>query len=707
VVRRFALWIVRFRKLALAGFVTLIALSAVWGFQAFGQLQAGGYNDLGADSAVVGDILEEEYDEDASELVLLVELPGDADETGPNGFPTHFPLVQDLTDEVASIRGVNSVLNYYMLGSPDTLRSIDGTIIYVLVDFEEDASAGSLTESIVDQFSGPYRDATIFVAGYQAVMQGINHEIESDLLLAEAIVVPLVLILLVFVFGSLVSAGLPILVGGLAIVGSFFVMFVVSSFTDTSIFAVNLITGLGLGLGIDYSLLVVNRFREERGQGKSVEQAVVNTLQTAGKTVMFSGLTVAVVMVSMVFFPQYFLQSLAVAGFSAVTLAVLGAIIALPAVLAILGDRVNAVRIIRRDLTPTTGGGWERFARAIMRRPIIVIVVTFLALGGATTLANGVTFGQVDDRILPSDAPVAVASDLIRDRFDGRALDPVRILVREGDVSLEDVAALVEGVEGITSVTTIPAAEGETYSRILALSDIEPRSPEGYAQILEIRGLNPDVDEFLVGGSAAYYTDSQLGIENNLPFAALWIVLSTFILLFLFTGSILLPLKAIVLNVVSLGATLGIITYVFAEGHLQWLIGQFSVTGTIDTSSLVMIAVVAFGLSMDYELFLLSRIKEKHDQGLSTEDAIASGLDASGRIITAAALVLALTFSGFISSGVSIIKMLGLGIAVAILVDATIVRALMVPALMKLFGKANWWAPAPLARLHAKLGLSH
>lgn len=705
--RGFALWIVRFRELALAGFVALIALSAVWGFQAFGQLKAGGYNDLGADSAVVGDILEEEYDEDASELVLLVALPGDADEIGANGFPIHFPLVEDLTDEVASIRGVNSVLNYYMLGSPDTLRSVDGTIIYVLVDFEEDASAGPLTESIVNQFSGPYDDANVFVAGYQAVMQGINHEIESDLLLAEAIVVPLVLILLVFVFGSLVSAGLPILVGGLAIVGSLFVIFVVSSFTDTSIFAINLITGLGLGLGIDYSLLVVNRFREERGQGKSVEQAVVNTLQTAGKTVMFSGLTVAVVMVSMVFFPQYFLQSLAVAGFSAVTLAVLGATIALPAVLAILGDRVNAVRIIRRDLTPSSGGGWDRFARAVMRRPIIVIVVTFLALGGATTLANGVTFGQVDDRILPSDAPVAVASDLIRDRFDGRALDPVRILVREGDESLEDVAALVEGVEGITSVTIIPAAEGETYSRILALSDIEPRSPEGYDQILEIRGLNPDVDEFLVGGSAAFYTDSQLGIENNLPLAALWVSLSTFILLFLFTGSILLPLKAILLNVVSLGATLGIITYVFAEGHLKWLIGEFSVTGTIDTSSLVMIAVVAFGLSMDYELFLLSRIKEKHDQGLSTEDAIASGLDSSGRIITAAALVLAFTFSGFISSGVSIIKMLGLGIAVAILVDATIVRALMVPALMKFFGKANWWAPAPLARLHAKLGLSH
>lgn len=705
--RGFALWIVRFRELALAGFVALIALSAVWGFQAFGQLKAGGYNDLGADSAVVGDILEEEYDEDASELVLLVALPGDADEIGANGFPIHFPLVEDLTDEVASIRGVNSVLNYYMLGSPDTLRSVDGTIIYVLVDFEEDASAGPLTESIVNQFSGPYDDANVFVAGYQAVMQGINHEIESDLLLAEAIVVPLVLILLVFVFGSLVSAGLPILVGGLAIVGSLFVIFVVSSFTDTSIFAINLITGLGLGLGIDYSLLVVNRFREERGQGKSVEQAVVKTLQTAGKTVMFSGLTVAVVMVSMVFFPQYFLQSLAVAGFSAVTLAVLGAIIALPAVLAILGDRVNSVRIIRRDLTPSSGGGWDRFARAVMRRPIIVIVVTFLALGGATTLANGVTFGQVDDRILPSDAPVAVASDLIRDRFDGRALDPVRILVREGDESLEDVAALVEGVEGITSVTIIPAAEGETYSRILALSDIEPRSPEGYDQILEIRGLNPDVDEFLVGGSAAFYTDSQLGIENNLPLAALWISLSTFVLLFLFTGSILLPLKAILLNVVSLGATLGIITYVFAEGHLKWLIGEFSVTGTIDTSSLVMIAVVAFGLSMDYELFLLSRIKEKHDQGLSTEDAIASGLDSSGRIITAAALVLAFTFSGFISSGVSIIKMLGLGIAVAILVDATIVRALMVPALMKFFGKANWWAPAPLARLHAKLGLSH
>ncbi|MEY2900374.1 MAG: hypothetical protein RL247_540, partial [Actinomycetota bacterium] len=462
--RGFAQWIVRFRELALAGFVALIALSAIWGFQAFGQLQAGGYNDLGADSALVGDILEDEFDEGASELVLLVELPGDADEVDASGFPTYFPLVQDLTDEVASLRGVESVLNYYMLGSPDTLRSTDGTIIYVLVDFEEDVPAGALTEDIVDRFSGPYDDATVFVAGYQAVMQGINHEIESDLLLAEAIVVPLVLILLVFVFGSLVSAGLPILVGGLAIVGSFFVMFVVSSFTDTSIFAINLITGLGLGLGIDYSLLIVNRFREERGQGRSVEQAVVSTLQTAGKTVIFSGLTVAVVMVSMAFFPQYFLQSFAVAGFSAVTLAVLGAIIALPAVLAILGDRVNSLRIIRRDLTPTTGGGWERFARAIMRRPLVVILVTFLALGGATTLANGVTFGQVDDRILPSDAPVAVASDLIRDRFDGRALDPVRILVAGGEDSVDDVAALVEGVEGITDVTVIPATEGDRYS---------------------------------------------------------------------------------------------------------------------------------------------------------------------------------------------------------------------------------------------------
>ena len=704
--RRLAHFITHYPKLILFGFVGLVALSALWGFQSFGNLKGGGYDDPNSDSAEVTELLKAEFDVDPSELIVLVDLPGDADAMTPEG-PEYFPLVQDLTDEIADIEGVESVVNYYMLGSPPALKSEDGRLIFVLVDLDNDIKQAPVVAEIVDTYSGDYRGAEVHVSGFGAVTKAINEQIESDIIRAEIVAVPVVLILLLFVFGSLVAAGLPLFVGGLAIVGSFFVVWVASQFSDVSIFALNLITGLGLGLGIDYSLLMVNRWREERAAGYDHKEATERTVMTAGKTVVFSGLTVALVLVSMGFFPQYFLQSFALAGVAVVTLAVVGAVIALPAQLYLLRDRVNSLKVLRSDLAPKDTGAWEKIARFTMKRPIAVLVVSVAFLGSLFALSSDVVFSQVDDRVLPADNRAHVASDLLRERFDGRESSPIEILVQGDQDAIDDYVSKIEDQDGIVRVAEVPTEEETDWVRINAIVDVETRSPEGMDVIVSLRALDHNLDQVLIGGGAAIYTDSQLGIEENLPLAAGWVLISTFIILFLFTGSVVIPIKAIVLNVLSLGATLGLVSWIFQNGELQWLLGEYSVTGTIDTSSVVMIALVAFGLSMDYELFLLSRIKEQHDAGLSTEESVALGLQRSGRIITAAAVILAVTFGAFASSGVSIMKMLGLGIAFAILLDATVVRGLLVPALMKLLGQANWWAPKWMKALHAKVGLSH
>ena len=704
--RRLGQFITNHSKLVLFGFVGLIIASTFWGFQVFGNLKGGGYDNPNSDSALVQEILESDFGVDPAELIVLVDLPGQADSMTASG-PEFFPLVQDLTDEIAEIEGVKSAVNYYMLGSPPQLKSEDGKLIYLLVDLDNSANQAPIVKQIVDDYTGDYRGAEVHVSGFGAVTKAINEQIESDIIRAEIVAVPIVIILLLFVFGSLVAAGLPLFVGGLAIVGSFFVIWVASQFTDVSIFSLNLITGLGLGLGIDYSLLVVNRFREERAAGNDVQTAVINTVASAGKTVVFSGLTVALVLVSMAFFPQYFLQSFALAGVSVVTLAVIGAAIAVPAQLNLLGDRVNKLRVIKRDLTPKDTGTWEKIARFTMRRPLPILFVTVIALASLFSLSSQVVFGQVDDRVLPKDNPAHVASDLLRERFEGRESSPIEILVQGSDSEIQQYINDVKEQENIVRVAIVPTEENTDWVRINAIADIETRSPEGLDLIVSLRSIETELDEVLIGGGAAFYTDSQQGIEGALPIAAIWVFITTFIILFLFTGSVLIPLKAIVLNVLSLGATLGLVSWIFQNGELQWLLGEYSVTGTIDTSSVVMIALVAFGLSMDYELFLLSRIKEQHDAGYNTVNSVALGLQRSGRIITAAALILAVTFGAFASSGVSIMKMLGLGIAFAILLDATVVRGLLVPAIMRLMGSANWWAPKWMKRIHEKIGLSH
>jgi len=706
-------------KLSLWGFIVLILLSTIGGFQAFGNLKAGGYDDPGSDSARVVTILKDDFKQNQPEVVILADFADGAD------MPASAITGKHLVADLESYAGVQKVTSYYTLGSPVSLRSDDGKAVYFFVDLKDVAAWADIAGKMADDLTGQYEGAKIYVAGYGAMAHSINTSISKDLAAAESVAIPLTMLLLVFVFGGLVAAGLPMMVGGLAILGSFFFVWVATLFTDTSIFALNLITGLGLGLGIDYALLMVNRFREERKRGTSVEEAVRVTLGTAGRTVLFSGLTVAIVLGAMFFFPQYFLKSFAIGGVVVVLLAVAGALIALPAFLNILGDRVNKLKVVRGELAPKESGLWGSIARFVMRRPLPILLVTLIGLGGLMSFAGSAVFGQVDDRVLPVTDRAVIASNVNRDRFSAREGSPVDIIIEGATqdeivdytiaLSKEKHIVRVQSTAGIAQTGNLddgyaPAfadyADGK-YQHIVAIHNIDSRSTEGLDLTRQLRKLTSGDNKILVGGSAASYTDSQLGVERNLPAAVGWIIGWTLILLFLFTGSVLLPIKAVLLNIVSLGATLGFLTWVFIGGHLKWLIGDFFVTGTIDTSSSVLIAIVAFGLSMDYELFLLSRIKEQHEAGLGTTESVAIGLQRSGRIITAAALVLAFSFVAFISSGVTIMKMLGLGIAFAILLDATIVRALLVPALMRLLGDLNWWAPKWMKRIYKRIGLDH
>jgi RND superfamily putative drug exporter len=716
---RWAELVVRHKKSALFSFIAVILLSSILGFQSFGLLKAGGYEDPNSDSAQVVKLLDQKFDMQTPEVVLIADMPSQVDTNESKQIAAH------LRNDLKVMSGVAKVTSYYTLGSPPSLRSTDGKAAYFFVKVKDNVVQATVGKLIADKFTGEFEGAKIYVAGFAAISAEINTTISEDLTRAETIAVPLTLLLLVFVFGSLVAAGLPMLVGGLAIVGSFFFVWLSAQFTDTSVFALNLITGMGLGLGIDYALLMVNRFREERAKDKSVHDAVVITVNTAGRTVLFSGLTVAIVLASLQFFPQYYLKSFALGGVVVVMLSIAAALIALPAMLALIGDNVNKFRLGRKVPKTRDRGLWGSTARFVMKRPLAISLVTLIGLGALMSLGTGISFSQVDDRILPQTSRAVIANNVIRERFSGREGSPIEIVVKGASASdvlkysveLSKLPHIirVQSVAGIAQAGVIDQGYAPMfatyvkngYQRIQAVHDVEPRSVDGQNLTNEIRKLKMPAHDVLIGGSAAIYTDSQDGIVHNLPSVMIWIIAFTLVLMFLFTGSVILPLKAVVLNILSLGATFGFLTWVFIGGNLKWLLGDFYVTGSIDTSSLVLIAVVVFGLSMDYELFLLSRIKEQHDAGLSTIDSVAVGLQRSGRIITAAALVLAFSFIAFATSGVTIMKMLGLGIAFAILLDATIIRALLVPALMRLFGDLNWWAPKWMKWIHHRVGLDH
>jgi RND superfamily putative drug exporter len=510
----------------------------------------------------------------------------------------------------------------------------------------------------------------------------------------------------------------------LAIGGALLTLLVMSTVTDVSVFGINLVTALGIGLGIDYALCVVSRFREELARGADVEDAVLTTVRTSGRTIVFSALTVALALASMLVFPLFFLRSFAYAGIPVVLAALVGALLPLPALLAVLGRRVDRFTVLRSATRPSDSGLWLRVATAVMRRPVAVAVPVVLVLGVLVLPFLGASWGQADDRALPPSDQARQAGDLLRAHFpqgEGSALTVV-LPGRDDPAAVASYAAAVSRVRGVDRVdgpdgswsrgrivaapTTVTATRFRSAggSWLSVTPGIDPFSTGGAALVRTLRAL-PAPGTALVGGAGAVSLDTVDAVEGRLPWALAVVGVSTFVLLFLFTGSVVLPAKALVLNLLSLSATFGAMVWVFQDGHGSGLLG-FTATGSLQIAIAVLMFCVTFGLSMDYEVFLLSRIKEEYDRTGDNNRAVALGLQRSGRIVTAAAALMAVVFVAFATSRVSTIKMMGLGIALAIVVDATLVRALLVPAFMRLAGEWNWWAPGPLRRLHSRAGLT-
>jgi len=677
--------------------VTLVLLFGTLGTQVFSRFDTGGYSDPNSDSAKVFDYLENTFGvKDPAVVLALESSAGSVDAEATVAAAT------SLENQIRSEASAENVISYWSAGRNPAFKSTDGTSAYIFIylksdDFTEIDSLGGYYQ---DKYEGEYQNQRVYVSGGAVFANAINGRIQDDLKLSEAISIPITFILLVLVFGALVASAMPLIIGVTAILGTFFGLYLLTLVTDISVFALNLTTGLGLGLGIDYALLIVNRFREELRRGISREDAIVNTMRSAGKTVFYSGLTVVLTLLSLAFFPMNFLKSMGYAGAIVVLLAVVGALVPLPALLMMLGERVNKGVVRKSGLTPKEDGGWAKLSRFVMRRPVPVVAFSLLVLGVMIAPLTNAKFSQVDMRVLPASDPAYQASAFIQEKFPGEESNPIEIIFPNAGDQIEAVnayAAKLSQVKDIVRVGT-PDVKGQAV-RLVAIHSMAPRTPEAQNLINEIRAIDSPL-EVLVGGVAADYADTQDGIATTLPWVFLWITITVLILLFLFTGSVLLPIKAVILNFLSLAATLGVMTWVFIDGNLNFLTGDFIKTGALDTSTVVLVAIVAFGLSMDYEVFLLSRIKEEHDAGKSNVDSVALGLQKSARIITAAAMILAVVFAAFIISGVTSIKSMGFGIAFAILLDATLIRALLVPALMRLFGDRNWWAPKALQRFH-------
>jgi RND superfamily putative drug exporter len=711
---------VRRRRPVLVLTFLLVVVAGGVGGGIFDRLVNGGFADPGSESARAADVLEDEFGAGAPNVVLLVTATdGDVDA------PAVAAVGQELTEELAAYPRADDVVSYWSLGSPPPLRSEDGTeaIVVGRLAGEQDEWQ-DVADGLAAEFEGERGPVTVAVGGPVEIFNQIGETIESDLAKAESVAVPVTLVLLIVVFGGIVAALLPVGVGMLAVLGAFFVLWLTTLATDVSVFSINLVTAMGLGLAIDYSLFVVSRFREELHEGRTVEDAVVRTVETAGRTVAFSALTVAVSLSALLIFPLFFLRSFAYAGIGVILVAMLASLVSLPALLAVLGPRVDSLRVFRRRDTPPVGTGfWHRVATTVMRRPLVVTVAVVALLIGLGVPFLQAQFGSPDHRVLPEGNPARDVSEALAEDFASAEADAFPVVVRGGvdDTTLEAYATELSTVPGITRVDAAtgryaegqlligPDASTEQFrgqdaAWFSAVPAVEPISEEGEDLVRAVRDLDAPFDEVLVGGMSAQQVDTKKAIFGLAPWAGLWIAVATFVLLFLMFGSILVPLKALVLNTLSLTATFGAMVWIFQEGNGAGLLG-FTATGLTDTTTPILMFCIAFGLSMDYEVFLLSRIKEEYDRTGDNEHSVAAGLEHTGRIVTAAALLLSVTFLAFATSGITFIKLFGLGLAMAVLMDATVVRATLVPAFMKLAGDANWWAPAPLKRLQERFGL--
>lgn len=715
--RRVADLVVRRRVLVLIlALLGMVAAGAIGGGVAE-RLSNGGFEDPEAESVQAAEVLADQFGVSPPEVVIIATSAGSVDDQ--EAAATGVALGQALAAE----DHVTSVASYWTLGSPPPLRSVDGNRALVFVTLDGDQSQLlDYSAALADKYRGDFQGLDIAVGGEGPLFAEVTETVESDLVTAESIALPITLILLVIVFGSVVSALLPVGVGVFAIVGTFLILDVLARVTEVSIFALNLTTALGLGLAIDYALFVVSRFREELALGNETGEAVRRTVQSAGRTVLFSAGTVMVSLAAMLVFPLAFLRSFGYAGIAVVALAAIGAVVVLPALLAVLGPRVEKLRV-RKLRNNTSTGVWHRIAMAVMKRPVPIatIAIGLLVFLGLPFL--DARFGQADDRVLPPGSEARVVGDLLRTEFAGFDSSPIDVVA----LGLTDVAAIdalsaelstFEGVARVDSQTgtylagaqAIPASlanmrftsDGGTYLQVVPA--VEPGSAEAEALVEEIRGMDAPVDLALTGPTASL-VDSKEAIYSDLPLALAIIGAVTFVVLFLMFGSILVPAKAVILNLLSLSATFGSMVWIFQQGHLADLLG-FTPTGQLDLTMPILMFAIAFGLSMDYEVFLLSRIKEEYDQTGDNVGSVAAGLERTGRVVTSAAVLIAVVMVAFATSGVTMMKMFGIGMTLAVLVDAFIVRATLVPAFMRLAGRANWWAPRFLRNIYDRFGFS-
>jgi uncharacterized membrane protein YdfJ with MMPL/SSD domain len=616
--------------------------------------------------------------------------------------------VEQVAGQLRTQPDVASAVSFYDTHD-SSMVSRDGRSTYVVAYFKQrsDKQLEDAAQRIEDRFAGQ-RDVRL--GGEQIADAQANTQVGNDLAQAELLAFPFIFLLSLLFFRSLVAALLPPLIGGVAIVATFFALRIIAGFADLSVFALNFVTGLGLGLAIDYSLFMVSRYREEAATSGFGLETLRRTLETAGRTILFSSLTVAAAVASLAIFPQRFLYSMGIAGAVTALVAAMLALVVLPALLTVLGRRVNALapawlqRAADRDARPAQSGAWYRLSRFVMRRPARVAV-----LSAAFLIALGIPFAQikfasVTASVLPHSASARQVDDALARDFPPNRTSPVEVVVGASGNSPQ-VRAVAAQIARLPNVSAVAAAvPAGANNAVLAVASVQrPLSGATKQLVRNIRAMHAPV-YIGVAGQTAAFLDLEHSLGAHLPAVLAVIVAATLIVLFLFTGSVVLPFKAVLMNALNLSAVLGILVLIFQDGRLEGLLSYTS-QGALDATQPIFLAAVAFGLATDYGVFLLSRIKEARDRGISDSEAVAVGLERTGRIITAAAVLFAVAIGAFATSRLVFIKELGVGTALAVLIDATIIRALLVPSLMELLGSRNWWAPRPLRRLHDRIGL--
>jgi uncharacterized membrane protein YdfJ with MMPL/SSD domain len=616
--------------------------------------------------------------------------------------------VDRVAAQLRAQRDVAAVASYYESRNP-AMVARDGRSTYVLAYFKplSDKTLKDDAQKIQDHFAN---QPDVKLGGQAIANAQANTQVGHDLARAELLAFPFIFLLSLLFFRSLLAALLPPLLGGLAIVATFLALRIVSSFVDLSVFALNLVTGLGLGLAIDYSLFMVSRYREEAAKSGFGVEALRTTMQTSGRTIVFSSITVAAAIASLAIFPQRFLRSMGIAGAVVALLAAALALTVLPALMSVLGRRINSFapqrlqRAADRDARPAQSGAWYRLSQFVMRRPGRVAAVSAAALIALGIPFTGIKFITVSASVLPTSASARQVDDTLKAQFPPNRTNPLEVVVG-APASSQQVRELRARIASLPDVSAVaPAQPGGANQSLVDVAPIHaPLSSQTKQLVHDIRAI--DAPYYVgVAGQTAAYIDLEHSLGSHLPAVLAVIVAATLLVLFLFTGSVVLPIKAILMNFLSLSAVFGILVLIFQDGNLEGLLA-FTSQGALDATQPIFLAAVAFGLATDYGVFLLSRIKEARDNGASDSEAVAIGLERTGRIVTAAALLFAVAIGAFATSELVFIKELGLGAAIAVLIDASIIRALLVPSLMELLGKWNWWAPAPLRRVYDRFGL--